>query len=133
MADEHVGEAVLLAEVCKKVEHLALNGNVKRGDRLIEHDKLGVEGERSRDSYALSLSTGEFVWVTDRILRRESDQLKRLVHALAALRGASDVVRQEPLFDLVANWKARVQGSERVLEDDLHAATELAALFGAAI
>jgi hypothetical protein len=73
------------------------------------------------------------VWVTDRILRRETDQLKRLVHALTALRGASDVVRQESLFNLVANRKARVQGAERILEDDLHAATELSTLLGAAI
>ena len=93
VADKHVGEAVLLAEVRKKVENLALNRYVECGDRLIEHDKLWVECERSRNAHALSLATREFVWVTDRILRREADQLKRLVHALAALRGVSDVVR----------------------------------------
>ena len=42
-------------------------------------------------------------------------------------------MRDEPLFDLVADRQARVQRAEGILEDDLHAAAKLTALFGAAI
>ena len=42
-------------------------------------------------------------------------------------------MRHEPLLNLIADWQARIQRTERILEDDLHLAAQLALLLGAPI
>ena len=61
VADEDIGEAECLFEVVENVQNLRLHRNVERGNRLIEHDKLGVGGQRTGDADALRLSAGELV------------------------------------------------------------------------
>ena len=43
--DEEVREPALVAEVEQQVEHLRLDRNVERGDRLVADDEVGLDGE----------------------------------------------------------------------------------------
>src|SRR3989475_5976205 len=57
---------------------------------------------------------------------RQAHALQHVVHALAALIGRQRVEVQQGLLDDVEHALARVQRTERVLVDQLHAAAQLA-------
>jgi FtsZ-binding cell division protein ZapB len=61
--DEEVGEVELALQVFQKVDDLRLHAHVERGDGLVGHDELRVQGERPRDADALALPAGELVRV----------------------------------------------------------------------
>lgn len=61
VCDEHDRDALLTAELCRRVDHLAPSGRVEHGRRLVEHDALGLHGDDARDGDALLLSAGEQV------------------------------------------------------------------------
>jgi hypothetical protein len=63
VADEEVGEPELLLQVLEQVDHLRLDRNVERGDRLVADDELRVERERPGDADALALAARELVRV----------------------------------------------------------------------
>ena len=49
---------------CRRLEQVhdaGLDRHVERGDRLVEHDQLGLERERAGDADALALAAGELV------------------------------------------------------------------------
>ncbi len=43
VGDEEQSEMILLSEVLEEVDDLGLNGDIKRGDRLISNDQLRLE------------------------------------------------------------------------------------------
>ena len=57
--------------------------------------------------------------------RVEPDQRRQLGDDLAALGGIANTVDDEWLADDIGHGHARVERTERVLEDELHAAAEL--------
>ena len=57
--DEQVGEVPLALEPVEQVEHLRLDRDVERGDRLVEDQHPGVGRERPRDGDALPLAAGQ--------------------------------------------------------------------------
>ena len=61
VCDEHDRDALLTAELCRRVDHLAPSGRVEHGRRLVEHDALGLHGDDARDGDALLLPAGEQV------------------------------------------------------------------------
>ena len=56
MTDEDVGDLGLLADVGQEVENLGLDGDIQRGDRLVEYQHLGFNGQGTRDRHSLSLT-----------------------------------------------------------------------------
>ena len=109
MADEEVGEPLLLAQLSEKIEHLALDGDVERGDWLVEHDELRIDGERASDADALSLAARKLVRIARGIVWIEPNKVEHFAHALAASVLVAQLMREEPLFDLVTDWEAWVE------------------------
>ncbi len=63
MRDEQVGEVELVLEILEQVDDLGLDGHVEGGNRLVSHDEVRVERERTRQTDPLALPPGEFVRV----------------------------------------------------------------------
>ena len=59
--DEDVREVELVLQVVEQVDHLRLDRDVERRDRLVGDDQLRVQRERARDADALSLAARELV------------------------------------------------------------------------
>ena len=78
MSDEENRHAKTLLQLHHEIEDLRLDRHVERGDRLVEHDHVGVEGEGPGDADALALAAGELVRVAGRRVRRQVDGLEHL-------------------------------------------------------
>jgi hypothetical protein len=63
VADEDVGEVARFLQALEQVEHLGLDRDVQRADRLIADDQLGLERQCAGNADALTLPTTEFVRV----------------------------------------------------------------------
>ena len=53
----------LLLQVLQEIDDLRLHGDVQGGDRLVGHDEVGVQDERTSDGDALTLAAAELVRV----------------------------------------------------------------------
>jgi len=78
-------QAELLLQILQQIDDLRLDGDVERGNRLVEHEELRIRGQRARDTDALSLSAGEFVGVSFAVVGAESDRLEELRDARVAI------------------------------------------------
>ena len=119
VGDHQVGEPQPVLQVLEQVDDLRLHGHVERGHRLVEDDELRLERERTCDTDALPLATGELVRVAVAVLGGEPHGGEQLVDTRQRL-GASDAVDEQRLRDDVAHRHAGVERGERVLEHDLH-------------
>ena len=132
VGDEEIGESVLLLQVDQEVQDRGLDREVERRDRLVEHEKAGVEHEGASDGDALALAAGEHVRVAVVVFGPQPDLAEHLARLRLAfgrrhLRTADD----EGFLEDRADPVARVQGPVRVLEDDLHALPKVPpAVFG---
>ncbi len=61
MGNKQIGELKFPLKPDQKVDHLRLNGNIQRRDRLVTDNKLRVNRQRSRNPNPLSLSPGKFM------------------------------------------------------------------------
>ena len=53
-------------QLIEQVQNLGLNRDVQSGDRFVGDNEIGLQRKRSRNTDALALSAGEFVWVASR-------------------------------------------------------------------
>src|SRR5437762_2566503 len=97
VGDEKKRKAKLLLELLQQIDDLRLDGDVERGDRLIGHDELGIDRERSRNSDPLTLASGELTRPASQKVPGERDTLQQCGDA----RAARAPVRLEPLH---AQW-----------------------------
>ncbi len=104
-----------------------LDRHVEGGDRLVEDDQLGLEGERSGDADALALPAGEVLRVAVGVARLEADELQQLVDALAD-RVLGEAVGAHRLGEDVEHRQPRVERRHRVLEHHLQVAADRLAL-----
>ena len=59
--DEDERQVQLALQVAQQVDHLRLDRDVQRGDRLVGDDQLRAQRERAGDADALALAAGELV------------------------------------------------------------------------
>ena len=78
MGDEEIGQAELLLQVLQQVDHLRLDRDVERRDRLVADDQLGLDRERAGDADALALAAGEFVREAAHVVGLQADRLEQL-------------------------------------------------------
>ena len=90
-----------------------------------QDDELGLERERPGHADPLPLAAGELVRVATGVVAPEAHGLQGVADALLALGAIAHALGEEALPDDVAHRHLRVEGAERVLEDDLHAAAHL--------
>jgi hypothetical protein len=121
--DEHVGNAEPLLQLLEQVDYAGLDRHVERGDRLVEHDHLGLEGERAGDADPLPLAAGELVRIAVAVLGVEPHGLEQLADPAPAVLAVKAVDLQRLGEDLV-DRDPRVQRRVGVLEDDLDVAAQ---------
>ncbi len=122
--DEHVGERALQLQLEQEIEHLGLHGLVERGDRLVEHQQLGIEHQRARDVDALALAAAQLVRVPATVETRvEPDAPQQRAGALAGL-GARATVHEQAEGHRILDGQARVERRVGILEDQLHVAAQ---------
>ena len=63
VGDEDISQAQFFLQVFQQVDHLGLNGDIQRGNRLITNDQIRVQGQRARQPDALPLPAGKLVWI----------------------------------------------------------------------
>ena len=95
MRNEHDRDALLAAELGRRVDDLAPAGRVEHGRRLVKHDALGPHGDDARDGHALLLSAGEQVRrVQAKIIH--ADLLQGCIHPCAYfLRRDAEILGRE--------------------------------------
>ncbi|MNF68235.1 hypothetical protein D3C84_500870 [compost metagenome] len=120
MGDEDEGEPHLLLQGLEQVDHLGLDGDIQRRDRLVADDHLGLQDQRPGDADALALAAGELMGVAVHQVGQKPHLGHHGPHLLLhLLPGESGVEGDERLGDDVADCHAWVQGGQRVLEDHL--------------
>jgi hypothetical protein len=123
MGDQEIGEVKFLLEFLKKEENLSADGDVESRDGFIGNDERGSKNQGPGNADALALAAGKLVRVAVQGVLGQAN-------AAEELRGAGEaIVRREFWFvnrqrlgDDFADTRARIQGSERVLENHLHLA-----------
>ena len=125
VGDEEVGDPQLVLEVLEEVHHPGLDRHVERGDRLVEHEQLGLEDEGPGDPDALTLTAGELVGEAVGVVRLQPHELERVGHALPPRTALPQSVDVERLGDRFTDRHPGVEGGERVLEDDLDVLADL--------
>jgi len=59
MRYEEVRNTIFVLKIHQQIDDLSLDRDIKCGNRLVTHNQLWLDRERSCDSYALTLSAGE--------------------------------------------------------------------------
>ena len=116
--DEEVRKIQLLLQFGEQVQHASSHAHVKCRHGFVERDDFRVQGQRTRDGDALTLTAGELARVPACVVSLQSDELEQFQHALI-LFGFRHTEVVERLGDRVADRQARVERRERILEDDL--------------
>src|SRR5277367_5835148 len=78
MGDEKIRKVMLALQVDQQIDHLRLDRDVKRGDRLVANDQARSERKRTRDADALALATGELMRKVAHLIRSQADLLEQL-------------------------------------------------------
>ena len=113
-------------QVGEQAQDLRLHEHVERGDRLVEHDDLGLQRERTRDRDALALAARELVRVAADERARQRHLVEQLEHPLAARRLACRPCACDSGSAIVLPMlRSGFERAVRVLEDRLHAAAEV--------
>ena len=124
---EHIGQAETLLQILHQVDHLRLDRNVQRGDRLVRDDQPRPHGQRAGDGDALPLAAGELEWEAAQMDRVEPDEAQQFDHAVApgGMR-KSWFMHIERFGDDILDPVARAERGIGILEHDLQCAAALA-------
>ena len=85
MGDEDQRQTQLALQAAQQVQHLRLNRDIQRRDRLVGDQQLGLERDRARDADPLALSAGELMRIAVVVLRVQPDAVHQLLHPALAL------------------------------------------------
>ncbi len=123
--DDQIGEAEGLLELLQQVDHLRLDRDVQRRDRLVADDHVRLQDQRAGDADALALAAGELVRVAGEGVGREADLGEDRLDLLPALRLVlADAVGGHALGQDRLDVLPGVEAAQRVLEDHLETAAE---------
>ena len=120
---------MLALQVDQQIDHLGLDRYVERRHRFVTHDQARPERQRPRDANALTLAAGELVRIVQHLIRPEPDLFEQLGDPLPLFVAGRHVMDAEWFAHDIASRHARIEGRERILEDDLHR-TSMGAKFG---
>jgi hypothetical protein len=106
--EEH-GQAKVPSEVMQKIEHLCLDGDIERRDRLVENEQLGPDGKGACQPDALPLAARQFPRPSVAHVGRQADDGEEPDHLGFHLRGGDDIVEAQHFFDRGTNRQPRVE------------------------
>src|SRR5579875_2519874 len=90
--NEEIRQRQLRPQVAQQVQHLRLDRDVERRDRLIEDNELGLQNKGSRYAYPLPLPPRELVRLARHLDLRDPDELEELRGSLCALPAVAHAV-----------------------------------------
>ncbi len=122
MADEEHREPEALAQAHDQVDDLGLDRDVESRHRLVRDDEFRVQREGAGNRDALALAARELMRVARRGGLGQAHETNELDDTDGALGARPDLVDVERFADDRFDLVSRVEGAERVLEDDLHVA-----------
>ena len=122
VGNEQIGQAKLGLQVLEDIQHLRLDGNIQRRNRLIADDELGAQGQGAGNANALALAAGKFVRVAAGMVIFQTHFSQGLDRHLKALARGANAVDLQAFHHRFADRHARIERGVRVLEDDLHVA-----------
>ena len=125
--DEDQRQTHLGLQIHQQIDDLRLDRDIEGRDRLVADNQLRLVDDRPRDADALALPAGEFMRIAVDLVGQEPHLGHHRLHPLLHL-GLLEVGAEgdQRLGDDLTHGHARVQGSQRVLEDDLHLAPQIA-------
>ena len=121
MRDEQIGEPELVLQVFEQVDHLRLDRDVERRNRLVEDQQFRVERQSPGDADALALAARKLMRKAVAVLGRQPDQSHQLGDPRLGLRSLHPRKPQR-LGQDGKHRHQRVERGERVLEHVLHVA-----------
>jgi hypothetical protein len=80
--NEQIRQAELTLQVLQQVDDAGLNADVEGRYGFVEHQQLGFDSERSRDTDPLTLATRELVRITVSVFGVEPDHGEKFRNAL---------------------------------------------------
>src|SRR5579875_1372835 len=128
VSDEEVREVQALLEVAQQAQDLGLDRHVERRDRLVEDDERRLDRDGPGDADPLALTAAELMGIALDMFRAQLDHTQQFGDPVLPLPPLIQVMDRQGLGDDLPDRQAGVQGSERVLEDDLHLPSERAKL-----
>ena len=114
--DEEVRKVVLPLEPPKKIQHLSLDRDVERRDRLVQHHEARLGRERARHGDALTLPAGHLRWTATKELGAEPDELEELDHTRPPGVPVPDPVHDKGGGDDPSDGTSAVERARRILE-----------------
>ena len=129
VGDEQVRHPHVALKLLEQVENMGLRGEIERRDRLIQHDELGVDGDRAGDPDPLALAPAQLVRKPAGVHCAQAHPLEELRHPLPP--AVVEPVDPQRVCDGIADRHPRIEGAERVLEHHLHEQAGPAQLFAA--
>jgi hypothetical protein len=131
MGNKQNGEAHLLFEFVQQVEDLGLNADVQGADGFVAQEQLRLHGQRTRNAYALALSSAELVRVFVPICRLEANAGEQLHHPIFPfLGGGCPAVYLQRLFYDLAYRSVGGEAGKGILKNVLKAFGALCARNG---
>ena len=120
VGDQHHRHAPLAPQIVKQAKDLQLHRDVERGGRLVRDQDLGPTRDRDGDDHPLAHATGELVRIYAQHRHRlgDADRAEQLGGRRAARRRVGAGLRPERLKQLETDGAHRIEGAQRVLEDD---------------
>jgi hypothetical protein len=128
MGNKKVGQIQLFLEPDHQIQYLGTDGHVESGNRFIPDDQAGPQNQSPGDTDPLPLPSGKFMGKPAHMFRKHSDRFQSLSHPFPPFGGTDCLVVQNGFLDDPLDGHPGIQGSERVLEYDLHVPATLAQL-----
>jgi len=124
VGDEDVREPELRLQFAHRVQHLRLDGDVQRRDRLVTHDEVGLDRQRAGEVDPLALPAGEGVRVAVVVLWVQPHCLQEAAGAGLPPLGVEHPAGAHRFLDDRTDLHPRVQRRLGVLEDELCVLTD---------
>ena len=115
MTNEEQRQATGALKIEQKIEHLRLNRNIERRDRLVAEQDLRLDNQSAGDGHALALAAGKLVRELLQGGDRQANRLEGLGGTVGPARRMANSMDRQCLLHLVTNTAARIKRAQRIL------------------
>ena len=122
--DEQNGKSELFTQIVQQVDDLRLNGNVQSGNRFVCNDKFRLHDDGTSHADTLTLTAGELVRITRRMLRNKAYHFQNFVNFFVYILFVLYALYNKAFGNDISDRHTRIQRCDRILEDHLNLGDE---------
>ena len=124
VGDQQHPHAAFGLQAAQEIENLRLDGDIKRGRRLVGDQQARLARERHGDHHPLLHAAGKLKRIFDQTARRigDADRLQEFQRPRLRRRADQPAMLLQHFADLPADGQHRVEAGGRLLKDHRHAA-----------